>query len=534
MQRALGAIQSRDLSDRADKVVRKTDELNKANIASEEAIRKELTALLARLSEVRTLMVEDKELQQAESALRNLIPDAPAVIGELIVTARNWLSLNQADMQSRLAAVARLGSLASELAAIETSEFLEQLGAVEGSVARLEALEESTRAEVVTAQNAVNLEREVDALAASLAALLSHGIDVGLQEGHCPLCESALSDEQFRAAIEHGKARLATSGGGAAAAEAALSAAHAKLSNVVNDLETARRALTVLRARKDSATSVQTQIDELLGKARVSISDLGDPSLSERILSETRELTLFVEQRLRALEGSRAVAQARELEEKIRTFRNEADRITLLVGRSQRAGSASKSIQHAITRTAGELLDERLAMISPLLSELFLRLKPHADWRNIEYRIRGDVRRFLSLAVGGDLNPQFVFSSGQRRITGLAFLLSVHLSRHWCNWRTLMLDDPVQHIDDYRALNLVEVLAAIRRDGRQIICAVEDVALANVLCRRLGTHVGQSGALLTLEIGSAGRSEDQTERCSEGRYVENPRPDSGERKRSIR
>jgi len=150
------------------------------------------------------------------------------------------------------------------------------------------------------------------------------------------------------------------------------------------------------------------------------------------------------------------------------------------------------------------MLDERLAMISPLLSELFLRLKPHGDWRDIEYRIRGDVRRFLSLAVGGDLNPQFVFSSGQRRITGLAFLLSVHLSRHWCSWRTLMLDDPVQHIDDYRALNLVEVLSAIRRDGRQIICAVEDSALAHVLCRRLGTYDGQAGALLTLESGAQG------------------------------
>jgi DNA repair exonuclease SbcCD ATPase subunit len=504
VQRALGAIQSRDLSDRADKVIKKTDELNKANIASEDAIRKELTASLARLSEVRTLMVEDKELQQAEGDLKTLIPDAPSVVGDLIVSARNWLSANQSEVQNRLAMIARLVTLFSELAAIQTPEFLEHLEAVEGSAARLEALEEATRAEVDAAEKAVALEREADALAASLAALLAHGSDVGLHEGHCPLCESALSNEQFRAAIERGQARLARIGGGAAAAEASLNAALAKLSNVTNDLELARRALTVLRARKESARTVQTQVDDLLGKARVSAADVGDPSLSERISNQAREMTLFVEQRLRALEGSRAVAQLRELEEKIRTLRSEADRITLLVGRTQRASSASKSIQHAITRTAGELLDERLATISPLLSELFLRLKPHGDWRNIEYRIRGDVRRFLSLAVGGDLNPQFVFSSGQRRITGLAFLLSVHLSRHWCNWQTLMLDDPVQHIDDYRALNLVEVLAAIRRDGRQIICAVEDVALANVLCRRLGTRLGQSGALLTLESGPQG------------------------------
>jgi hypothetical protein len=37
------------------------------------------------------------------------------------------------------------------------------------------------------------------------------------------------------------------------------------------------------------------------------------------------------------------------------------------------------------------------------------------------------VRRFLKLEVGSELNPQFIFSSGQRRATGLAFVLSVNL-----------------------------------------------------------------------------------------------------------
>ena len=68
---------------------------------------------------------------------------------------------------------------------------------------------------------------------------------------------------------------------------------------------------------------------------------------------------------------------------------------------------------------------------------------------------------------------------GQRPAAGLAFLLSIHLSRRWCKWQSLLLDGPVQHIDDYRALNLVELLAAIRRSGRQIIVAVEN---------RVGTH----------------------------------------------
>jgi hypothetical protein len=119
------------------------------------------------------------------------------------------------------------------------------------------------------------------------------------------------------------------------------------------------------------------------------------------------------------------------------------------------------------------------------MSELYRRLRPHPVWSDIEYSIRGDVRRFMKLQVGNDLNPQFLFSSGQRRATGLAFLLSVNLSLAWSRWRTILLDDPVQHVDDFRSVHLAELLAQLVVEGRQIVCAVEDAALADLLARRL-------------------------------------------------
>jgi len=119
------------------------------------------------------------------------------------------------------------------------------------------------------------------------------------------------------------------------------------------------------------------------------------------------------------------------------------------------------------------------------MSELYRRLRPHPVWQDIEYSIRGDVKRFLKLQVGEELNPQFLFSSGQRRATGLAFLLSINVSLAWSRWRSVLLDDPVQHVDDFRTIHLAEVMAQLVADGRQIICAVEDAALADLLCRRL-------------------------------------------------
>lgn len=134
-----------------------------------------------------------------------------------------------------------------------------------------------------------------------------------------------------------------------------------------------------------------------------------------------------------------------------------------------------------------------------MIEELYKRLRPHVEWTQIKYRLRGDVRRMLSFEVGEGLNPSFVFSSGQRRAAGLAFLLAVHLSRPWCNFESLVLDDPVQHVDDFRALNLTELLTSIRKEGRQILCCVEDEALGQLMCRRLRSGTETDGRFIRMQ-----------------------------------
>jgi chromosome segregation protein len=212
------------------------------------------------------------------------------------------------------------------------------------------------------------------------------------------------------------------------------------------------------------------------------------------------------------LEASQAVSRMSSVESNIAILRDDIEKLAQAVSQSQRAVTAAREIERSVRRVSAEIIDERLAQISPLLNELYQRLRPHADWRTIDYSIRGDVRRFLSLKVGDGLNPQFVFSSGQRRAAGLAFLLSVHLARAWTPLRSLLLDDPVQHIDDFRALHLIEVLAALRSDGRQIICAVEDPALADLLSRRLISTATQGGRRVDIELGPLGATSVVTDR----------------------
>ena len=214
-----------------------------------------------------------------------------------------------------------------------------------------------------------------------------------------------------------------------------------------------------------------------------------------------------LERALSVLEASNALDRVSALEAKVAALRSRGEQEAARLAAAEKAVESARQIDNAAKTVANEILTEQFDTVMPLLRELYRRLRPHADWAEIESDFGGKVRGSLNFTVGDGHNPQFLFSSGQRRAAGLAFLLAVHLSRPWCKWRSLLMDDPVQHIDDYRALNLVEVLAAIRRTGRQVIVAVEDTALADVLCRRLRSANEDGGRRFELRTATSGTAE---------------------------
>ena len=90
-------------------------------------------------------------------------------------------------------------------------------------------------------------------------------------------------------------------------------------------------------------------------------------------------------------------------------YREHANNVS---GRARKAEATAQAIYEAARRAAAETLDQRLDRVLPLLSELFRRLRPHPIWREIEYSIHGDVKRFLKLQVGEDILMLQMRSSG--------------------------------------------------------------------------------------------------------------------------
>ena len=261
--------------------------------------------------------------------------------------------------------------------------------------------------------------------------------------------------------------------------------------------EAQRAVASAKKALADSSSAVQDFDRDL--RALGFRPDAGRERVSEQIAVLRRSLDV-AQRDLRVLDTLRLNVELERVQRAEADARGRLARVQERFGRARKAEAAAQALHDAARRAAGETLDRRLDRVLPLMAELYKRLRPHPIWTDIEYSIRGDVKRFLKLQVGEELNPQFLFSSGQRRATGLAFLLSVNVSLAWSRWRSILLDDPVQHVDDFRTVHLAEVLAQFVVEGRQIICAVEDAALADLLCRRL--PVQKHGVAKRVTLGS--------------------------------
>lgn len=500
---AFGAVENSEYSAKAKEIVKVAEDRVKSAESAYESTKSELSRSLADFSQASELAIQNTDVEAAVAALRSIlrhssndkIPELRNAAVQLLPTIRaKRLALEQASVDA-----GEIEQLRAEYESPEAQERRSELATQKRDAGRVFDERKLFFEEV---QRKLEIEEAASSVAASLSGLLEHGEHVGLHEEHCPLCAAARTSEEFEAGLQSLRARIGTLASG-------ISEARAAAREALVTMNEAEKVLSSLDVEISEAASLQTTIMEKEAALRsffeendLPIEHINDPEHLSALAGSERNRVVEAERAINALDTSRSVNRLNTLNARVTDFRGMVEQAADELEACQTALAQAKALDKNVRRSASEIIDERLALVSPLLDELYQRLRPHTDWRKIEYSIRGDVRRFLSLKVGNELNPQFVFSSGQRRAAGIAFLLSVHLARSWSNWQTLVLDDPVQHVDDFRALHLVEVLSAIRQGGRQIVCAVEDEALAQLICRRLPRSEDEPGIHYTIDIDS--------------------------------
>jgi energy-coupling factor transporter ATP-binding protein EcfA2 len=445
----------------------------------------DVAAAARRLDEVRASLVADTVMAEVVKRLQAFANTVVAP-DQLAGPVRERIAVVGAEIES-------LRSISDRWSAAEAER--SRVAALSNSIEAANAEKDAAAAAVqaLTSTPETISPSSLASEARDLIALVALGRQLGLRDGHCPLCEKGQSHQEFEHGIQTAEAvarRLNESAARAAEREQTRGAAEKRLAAATRAAEAAEsaqlNALKIVNSfdqqRQAQGIAPDAKVEQITARAEQLRQTLDAAQKDLRVL-ETLRFSVDLER-----------AQRAEADAKTRLSRAQER-----FGRARKAEAGAQALHDAARRAASETLDRRLERVLPLMSELYRRLRPHPVWNDIEYSIRGDVRRFLTLQVGEELNPQFLFSSGQRRATGLAFLLSVNLSLAWSRWRTILLDDPVQHVDDFRTVHLAELAAQLVSEGRQIICAVEDAALADLLCRRL--PVDRPGAAKRITLG---------------------------------
>lgn len=500
---AIGGLTGPDHSERTAALLRGAESAKVEQESRVVSARAELGRTLTALTEARSVAEKQADIAEAEQIIKTFVSDVDAIQGDRAAMLRRLVAERKQSIPILEEALARAERLQMERHHLESETGHAEITAVRANRDVARQVKQQADERLSIAQRLMAAEQESDMFASHLVALLDHGEAIGLQTGHCPLCDAARTSEQFAAGIAAARFKLRERGTRVGNVAAALNQARLASEEAERTLMVAEQRLKELETRRVELLTNLEKVAATFSQWALAASPL-EPEIAKRLVLQRQDETARLEHALFILEASTAHDRVTALEVRIEQLRAQLDEETARLTGAERAVEAAHQIDRAAKEVANQVLAEQFDTVMPLLKELYQRLRPHTDWREIEIDFGGRVRASLNFTVGEGKNPQFLFSSGQRRAAGIAFLLAIHLSRPWCRLRSLLLDDPVQHIDDYRALNLVEVLSAVRRTGLQVIVAVEDPALADVMCRRLRSTAVEAGRRFELSTAKSG------------------------------
>ncbi len=140
-----------------------------------------------------------------------------------------------------------------------------------------------------------------------------------------------------------------------------------------------------------------------------------------------------------------------------------------------------------------EVVDEIFNELQPVVQDLFSRLAPHPTFRTLSivhelYYGKGtSVPIAIDSLSGIEVNPSIVFSSAQANVAAICYFLALAFSSSTTDFGFVLLDDPLQSMDDVNILGLSDLCRFLRRE-KQLIVATHDYRLSNLLLRKLTSH----------------------------------------------
>ncbi|MFX1821792.1 AAA family ATPase [Pseudarthrobacter sp. CC4] len=174
-----------------------------------------------------------------------------------------------------------------------------------------------------------------------------------------------------------------------------------------------------------------------------------------------------------------------------------------------------------------EVTESRLRSIQPLVADIFRRLDPHPAFKTVEFELDTYYRRGTTSPLVIDevasisADPLLIFSTSQANIVALSYFIAMSLSMEDTGLPFLLLDDPVQSMDDVNVLGFADLCRHLRV-RRQLIVSTHERRLSGLLERKLAPRAEGSRTKIIRFTGWDRSGPTVDERDVDGQLLEDP------------
>jgi DNA repair exonuclease SbcCD ATPase subunit len=177
----------------------------------------------------------------------------------------------------------------------------------------------------------------------------------------------------------------------------------------------------------------------------------------------------------------------------------------------RRTASATDALLRALRADAEGFVTRRLDQIQPVLEQLYASIDPHPTFRSVRLATHTWYGKNRLTAVLTDEaqsvevpDPELTLSTSQANALAVALFLAFNLGLRPTTLTSVVLDDPLQNLDDLHLLGLVDLLRRLA-SSRQVIVTTHDVSFASLLTRKL-RPIGEGERLGLIRITNWDRS----------------------------
>ncbi len=421
--------------------------------------------------------------------------DAPNAVGALDDALKRLVAEHRSDDRCLLEAEA----LKKELAEDREQEQAEPLEPLSALLEEAKTATEGAQAALESARKLEGERRELALRTEEQAAQLGALAELALKHlgERCPVCTQEYDREQTLAHLYSlindsavGPAGTSSEGPDIEALGKQLIERQRRAQELEADL--ARR-----RTQEQSRALANSQRAERIAALGVASDASADEALRELIAAtEQRHQSSAV---LREAGESLALALAKSSELTRRaelTREREALALTVegsaaAVAARRETGELAGRILETLRTSAEHLVQAQLSQIEPLVERVYARVDPHPAFRRVQLSSRFEHSRGrISTSVEDTLanvvvkRPGTVLSSSQLNALAVSIFLAFNLGVLKRPLDSVLLDDPLQSLDDVNLLGLVDLLRRTKQ-RRQLIVSTHDPRFASLLERKL-------------------------------------------------